>query len=138
MKYFVISFFALIVGFASCDRPYVDDCETWDGDGCISIKPDTGLLIVRLTINNENQQVLVKVYDGKIEDENEVLKVNTIEALLHLYLPVNRFYTVTASYKSGDRSIIAVDGDEIELKHYNICSEDCYVLKDGKVNVRLK
>ena len=127
-----------MIAFAACDKPSVEDCENWDGEGCLAYKPDSGLLIVKLTINKENQNVRVKVFEGKLEEENEILKINTQEALLHLYLPVNKYYTVTASYKDGDKSILAVDGDEIVVKEYVVCGEDCFVLKDGGVNVRLR
>jgi hypothetical protein len=123
--------------FASCDNVFVD-CENYDYSDCDQVEPADGELKVELTINNENQSVPVVIYKGNFEDRDTILDTLISENQLRYYLPVDRSYSVAATYFSGNKTIVAVDGDRMEKKSRKVCSATCWRVKGNNLDVRLK
>ncbi len=119
-------------------------CENTGGLGvncseCYSPEPDSADLLVYLTINTANPYVPIKIYRGKVE-ENQLDWVDTVYSKEYrLYSAVNQYYSIEATYKDGTKRIIAVDGDKISTSLVSdICDNDCWILKGGVLDVRLK
>lgn len=105
---------------------------------CYGYEPDSASLIVRLTINAENDSVPLTFYKGAFEEGNiDWLDTATTDEL-YLNSEINSEYTVVATYRSGDKTIKAIDGDKMHL--YNAadeCGSPCYIVKGGIFDVRL-
>lgn len=134
MKYILI---ILVLFFSAC-KDSSEDCTDTDYSSCNTTEPTEGELKVVLTINAENPAVPLFIYKGKIE-AGELLSVDTAESSFYsVILPVNEYYSVAAKYKSGSRTIYAVDGDKIKRKSSVMCDSTCWRVIDAKVNVKLK
>ena len=134
MKYI---FIILVLFFCSC-KDQNNDCTDSDYAGCNTTKPTDGELKAEITINTENPTVPIYIYKGKIE-KGELQKTDTAKTSVYkINLPVNEYYTVAAKYKSGGKTIFAVDGDRIRRKSSRMCDSTCWSVVNAKVNLKLK
>ena len=105
---------------------------------CYGYEPDSASLIVYLTINAENDSVPLTFYKGAYEEGIvDWLDTATTEEL-YLKSEINAEYTVVATYRSGNKTIKAIDGDKMHL--YNAadeCGTPCYIVKGGIFDVTL-
>lgn len=125
----------------SCNNGFNDsdvDCSTYDYSDCITSEPYDGRMYVKLTINTENTKVPIAIYKGKLEDNDLFLKDTAIDEYYDTLLPIDNYYSITASYLKDGKTVIAVDGDKITKSHSNICDSVCWSVNTGSVNVRLK
>ncbi len=110
-----------------------------DCDECYYNRPDSSDLVVNLTINSENPSVPLVFYKGKVEDGIIEWVDTATTSTLYLLSPVNKFYSVKAVYKSGEKKIIAIDGDKLKTRQVSgVCDRDCWVIYGGILDVRLK
>jgi len=121
----------------SCEEITTD--TSVDCGECYQEAPEWGDLKIEVTINEENEEVPVVIYKGRVEDSVvEWVDTATVEDY-RIDVPVNEYYSVTAKYRSGDMTITAIDGDKIKTKYItDECDEDCYVIRGGDMDVRLK
>jgi|SRR4030042_182280 hypothetical protein len=126
-----------IIGFSlSCDeyRGLTVDCSE-----CYSVEPDSGDLIIYLTIDNENPRIPLTVFKEKVDDEWIEYIDTAFSSPYYLYVKLNEYYSVKAKYNSGDRIIYAVDGDKIKTKFVTeTCEFDCWGITGGIINLELK
>ena len=135
------SLFACMIIFLSCNENTDTsgvDCSTYDYSDCNSIQPFEGNMHVKLTINDENPAVPITIYTGKLEDGVIFLRDTITESIYDTLLPVDNFYTVAAKYNKGPSTIIAIDGDKISASNTVTCDSNCWNVKPGSVNVKLK
>ena len=129
----------LLIGFIAisfqCDKIELHvDCSD-----CYQIEPEWGDLFVKLTINDENDFVPLVIYRGNIENDDIEYIDTAYYKEYYLQVPLNKYYSVMAEYISGQDTICAVDGDKIRTKkNYDDCDEECYIVKGGIIDVRLK
>ncbi len=137
---FYIFLLLLIIILFSCERDTKFSLfDKFDCSECYQIKPDSADLTVKITINNENPRVPLVIYKGKIEDQVIDYIDTAINSDYYLWVKVDEYYSVEAKYKSGNKTIIAVDGDKIKAKkNSSECDETCYWIKGGYINVRLR
>jgi hypothetical protein len=127
----------LILGgnFTACET------EDWilevDCNDCFSFRPDTAKLIVYLTINQENDSVPLTFYKGDSNGEIDWQDTaTTSEFYLDAEVGIN--YTVRAEYRSGSKTVVAFDSDEMTLKESgNQCGYPCYIIRGGIFEIRL-
>jgi len=119
-------------------------CETenWlltvNCDDCYGTVPDSANLIVHLTINAENDSVPLTFYKGDYEDGVIDWQDTATTEDLFLYSEVGQVYTVKATYKSGDQSIIAFDSDIMTIYDgATDCGSPCYIVKGGIYELQL-
>lgn len=144
MKYVHLLLFVML-SLSSCEwiidsiiNGEEDTCDEYSYSDCETEKPLTAPLKIDLTINEENPKIPLVVLDGKLEDSDTLL-LDTAQTEYHeIEVDPDRFYTVTARYKSGNKTIIAVDGDKINLQSYTHCDSTCWELRGGHINLRLK
>ncbi len=116
--------------------------EDWmlsiDCADCYGYAPDSADLIIKLTINAENDSIPLTFYLGDYEDGVIDWQDTATSEEFYLYSKMNSSYTVRATYHSGDKLIEAYDADDMEL--YNAaeeCGSPCYIVKGGIFDVRL-
>lgn len=131
-----LSGICFIVLFDTCEtsRGLIVDC-----DECYFNEPDSGDLIVYVTINGENTKVPLIIYKDQVDDERIEYVDTAIASPYYLWVELNEYYSVKAKYHSGDRTIYAVDGDKIKSRFVTeTCEYDCYTVTGGIINVKLK
>jgi hypothetical protein len=129
----IFCFFGL---FTSCEknRGIIVDC-----DECYYNEPDSGDLIVYLTINSENPGIPLTIYKDQVDDEWIEYIDTAFSSPYYLYVALDEFYSVKAEYNSGNRIIYAVDGDKIKSKFMTeACEFDCWIISGGVIDVELK
>lgn len=131
--FFIIAFLIVF----SCDTQIFNfniNCED-----CYTSKPDSADLIVNITINEENKSVPLKFFRGKVE-EGIIEWIDTAyTSTLYLYSPIDEFYSIKAFYKKDGKTIIAIDGDKMKTSLVtDVCETDCWIIKGGILDVRLK
>jgi hypothetical protein len=135
---FLFCLFFFFIAFSCKEISSSSDCENPDYSDCNTNKPVSGQLNIKLTINSENSSVPLVIYTGKIEDNNLYDTVTVTSGSYSTSVDIDHFYSVTATYKSGNKTIIAVDGDDVKSKSNTNCDSTCYSVQDGSIDVRLK
>ena len=85
-----------------------------DTDNCPS-GPYYGDLKVKLTINDENPEVLVVVFEGNYERGDTIFSELVTTSSVTYEMEGDRFYSATAVYMRGPREIWAIDGKEMTV-----------------------
>jgi hypothetical protein len=136
----IFQFLLIILFAASCTENYSSssDCEDPDYSNCDTYQPKYGQLIIKVDMNSENPAVPIAVYVGKIEDNSLYLLDTATSELYSISVDLDYYYSVKASYKSGNKTIIAIDGDDVKSKSYINCDSTCYSVHNGTADVRLK
>lgn len=137
IKLMAVALLILVSGkFTACEP------EDWmlsvDCGDCYDYAPDSADLIIKLTINAENDSVPLTFYLGDYEDGVIDWQDTATTEEFYLYSKINSSYTVRATYKSGNRLIEAFDADDMEL--YNAgaeCGSPCYIVKGGIFDLQL-
>lgn len=133
----MIIFMIGILLILGCERQPPKD-PGFDCTYCYQDKPDWGPLEIKVTINDENPYVPITIYIGNIEDNNIEYIDTAYSSVYWVDVPIDKYYSVTAEYKSGDKTIIAVDGDKFKLKkNIKDCDEECYYYSGGFFDNRL-
>ena len=134
----IITFGCLLLAgqFTGCepeDLNFSIDCNQ-----CYDYQPDSAKLIVYVTINPENDSVPLTFYRGPYEDGNIDWQDTATEAEFLLFSEMDREYTVRATYRSGEKTIIAFDQDKMHLSdNGEDCGYPCYIVKGGIFDVTL-
>jgi hypothetical protein len=115
-----------------------EDSYIYVGD-CFTDRPDEAEIEINLTINDDNTKVPINIFYGTIESDS-IIYVDTCQVdKVHVWLPVEHYYTVVAKYSSGSKIIKAVDGHKLRVvKSTQEDGSDCFQVKGDKLNVRLK
>lgn len=137
IKLLAMALLILVSGkFTACEP------EDWmlsvDCGDCYDYAPDSADLIIKLTINAENDSVPLTFYLGDYEEGVIDWQDTATTEEFYLYSKINSSYTVRATYKSGNRLIEAFDADDMEL--YNAgaeCGSPCYIVKGGIFDLQL-
>jgi hypothetical protein len=116
--------------------------EDWmlsiDCGDCYGYALDSADLIIKLTINAENDSVPLTFYLGDYEEGVIDWQDTATSEEFYLYSKINSSYTVRATYRSGDKLIEAFDADDMELYNANEeCGSPCYIVKGGIFDVSL-
>lgn len=138
----MIRFFSLVLFFScffilsSCKSKY-EECTEEDYNNCNTHRPETGLVEIQVTINEENPLVTVQIYEGNFED-GKLLRENTSKIRYRIeYMDAEKTYSFTATYKKGNDTIRAVDGGTIEVSSYQACEYKCYEVKNLYIDLTL-
>ena len=105
---------------------------------CYGSSPDSANLIVYITINQQNDSVPLVFYRGSYED-GEVDWVDTATSEeFYLYSEIDMEYTVVATYRSGQQTVLAFDKDKMHIYDADEeCGSPCYIVKGGIFDLRL-
>lgn len=110
-----------------------------DCNECYFPEPDSADITVYVTIDENIDRVPLVIYKGKA-DARKVEYIDTAYAeTYYLYVKTNEYYSAEATYELEDKKVIAGDGDKLVTRHItDICSEECYVIRNGIMNVQVK
>ena len=121
----------------SCGEDYIYD--TADCADCLSFEPNYADLYIKVSLDNENKRIPVLILIGKLESHDTLIADTISTETGYIMVPLDQYYTVVATYQSGNTIIKAVDGDEIKKNNIsNICGDVCWVIKGGYINVTRK
>lgn len=130
--------FVFILFFAFSCRSKYEDCTDQDYANCNTEIPQTGILSIRLTINEENPAVPISLYEGNFED-GRLIRLDTVRVGRYNYsLLPDKDYSVTATYQEGGNTIVAVSGGRINLIRYRMCELQCYDVDEPVLDLRLR
>jgi len=128
----LFTLFCLLTILLACDDEcYIDDCEP---------RPEFGIFKIKVNYNNQNSFVPITIYRGQYEDQ-EIFLRDTLygQEVVEYDLPVDQYYSATATYQKNNNVITALDGGRISVsKDRNDCSGYCYTVNDAGVNLKLK
>jgi hypothetical protein len=119
-------------------------CETEDWmlqvncEDCYEYVPDSANLIIYVTIDAENESVPLTFYRGNYEEGEIDWQDTAVTREFYLYSKLEKYYTVRATYRSGNKTIEAFDGDKMTIYNANDeCGAPCYIVKGGIFDLRL-
>jgi hypothetical protein len=128
----------LFTAFISCNP---EEWQTVDCSECYTVKPEFAEINVKLSISNLNPAVVIRVYSGRFEEEKLILSDTTINETWTAILPVDEYYSITATYKSQNNyfNVTAIDGGMVRTQRIRgTCDDPCWVTKGNNFNVKLK
>lgn len=133
----LILILTVLAGLTSCHEYYYD--SGYPCDFCYPGEQTEGVLTIQLSPNDENAKIPIVIYINEI-DNNEIEYIDTTsETNYEIWVPIDNYYSVTAEYKVGSKTITAVDKTRVYMrKNTSDCDEDCWIVFDGTVDVRLK
>lgn len=135
----ILFIFQVLIVAPACERDVPTKLGTVDCAECYQPKPDWGRLNATLTINAENSFVPLVVYIGNIEDNNIEWIDTSYSTNYWVEVPVDKYYSISAEYKSGDKTIFAVDGDDFKVKYTDSdCDLPCYYFTGGYYDLQLR
>jgi hypothetical protein len=135
---FILIVFLLILGgsYRGCETE--DVVIGIDCNDCYGYVPDSADLIIYLTIDGMNPRVPIIVYHGRLEEGHVDWMDTATTAEYHLYSALDVYYTVEVTYRSGDKTILAYDGDRMySYDAGDQCGAPCYIIKGGIFDNRL-
>jgi len=129
----VVSVFTAITGCDSISLSPVDCSE------CYTDKPKYGEIEVILTINNENPEVFITLYEEEFNEANAIYTGVIQTSTTRLTLRTNKEYVVKAEYLKDGRSYHVINRAKLKTKRdYETCSDPCYYIIDKSVDLRIK
>jgi hypothetical protein len=121
----------------ACNKYALVDCETYDYDDCRTYPYLSGQLEVRVNFPEGIRQVPIVILRGQYPTA-DTMRMDTLFSETRTFTVEFDHYTVQAEYKMPERLIYAIDGAEISQRSYDVCDSVCWVVKDGKTDLRLK
>lgn len=125
MKQLVLLMLSLaLLGAISCTD---DDCSCPSGPYYANLK-------VKLTINEENPEVLLTIFEGNFESGDTLISEVIDEDKVFYEMEAGRYYSAVVVYVDGAREITAIDGRKMRT------SEDdcgCEYGENMTLNLRL-
>ena len=136
LKFFTVLVALALMGLDGC-YDEEEDCNRrpiWKS--CYSTEPIDGILSVEVTINDENQHVVINIYEDDIEDNLLIITDTLTGENVDYHLPVGS-YSGSAKYVVGIDTILAIDGDKIDTEFEEYCYEECWDVNNAELNLTL-
>ena len=134
MKFYAFFILNTLLLIACKGRPCPDDLNK-----CVlSQKPDSVLVNVDLTINDENPSVRYEIFRSRYEgnNDNRVFVGESFNPQTSVLLPP-RYYTVKAIYNRGEDTVWVFNRGNSRVFTYD-CDFGCYDFKEADIDVRLR
>jgi hypothetical protein len=125
--------FIILVVFFSCEKPVTGIIKCSE---CTSDEPVTAKLNIKL--DKLPTFTTVNIYEGYLEDSVLFESFSTLSATITHNVPINKLYTITATYSSDAKYIVINSVTPRVLYDEVSCDEPCYYVYDRKVDLRLK
>ena len=125
--------FSMLTLFFSCEKSgqVIIICSE-----CQSSEPVTAELKISL---ESNQGITVNIYEGNLEDSVLYESAYTESRIIYRTVPLNRKYTLTATYYDRGNCYVAVNSAIPRVKYdADFCEDTCYYVYNNNVNLRLK
>jgi hypothetical protein len=125
----------IIIFFFSCeDQGLIVKCPD-----CRTDEPKQTDLEIKLDSETFGTPVLIKVYEGNLEDSVLYSSINVSASSTTISVTMNKKYTVTATYHLNDNYYTAVDSATPRVRfEKDLCDNPCYFVYDRTIDLRLK
>jgi hypothetical protein len=133
---FHLLFLIILITVFSCeDSEYATNCDECRGD-----EPVEAVLSAKLDENYYSGGIIIKIYEGKISDNVLYDSVRVFSSKKYeKRVPLNKQYTVTATYMVDGKSYTATDSTTPKVKYTEtLCTEPCYFVYNRKLNLTRK
>ena len=129
---FILSVFLMCL---SCDEKIIlVKCAD-----CTEEEPVEANLEVKLDVYQSLASRTINIYEGDIEDNILLGTFFSSDDIWRHSVPLNKKYTLTATYKIGEITYVAVDSATPRVRYEKEqCENPCYVVYDKTVNLRIK
>ena len=111
---------------------------------CTVNEPYDVTIKCRIDVNTQNS-TLVQLWEGKLEDNILVDSTRIFltagwqpDWIYNKTVPLNKHYTITATYIIDNKTYVAVGSVSPKIKHIDKCDEPCYYVYGNEVNLQLK
>jgi hypothetical protein len=127
IKLRIILVVLLILPAAGCKKmmPVPDDCGSYNYNDCNTTEPDVTEAKLTFSITSRTPYVPFIIYKGNVESGKPVFYDTAFNTDVYYYLEFGK-YSVKAEYKTDDKTIYVIDGDEAEKWSNNICDSVCW------------
>ncbi|HUV00014.1 MAG TPA: hypothetical protein VMW32_03520 [Bacteroidales bacterium] len=130
-----VFFLVIIVLLFSCEElgTLIVNCSD-----CITVEPLNAKM--EIMINSGNHcPVYLNIYEGDIGDSVLYSSFVTCASETMKMVPLNKKYTVSATYYINGVKYISVDSTTPRVKFEEVqCKEPCYYIYNRRINLRLK
>ncbi len=120
-----------------CKSKY-EDCTEEDYNNCNPSRPSVGEAEILVTINDENPEVTLALFEGDFEDGNLVWEKELNYEQHTELLKVEKYYSFVVTYQKDQQTIVAVDGGAVGVERYTMCEYTCYEVKPLSIDCALK
>ena len=104
---------------------------------CLTNKPETALLEIRT--EKTGNEILINIYEGNVEDNILYESFLTISSNIQRSVPINKRFTLTATYSYEGNNYITVNSVMPRVKYAeDQCEDPCYFVYDKVVDLKLK
>lgn len=120
---------------SSCEDTIIYDCED-----CNEEEPsDCDLSIKLSTVYSATDTYRLTIYLGKVEDDMVIYdQVERLQSF-KIRVPLNSEYTVKVVYKKDEKFYISINSIFPRVEYLeDYCEVPCYIIKDDKVDMRIK
>jgi hypothetical protein len=105
---------------------------------CVAEEPLEAELDMKLD-SKSNNNIEINIYEGELSDKIIFANFRTSGNSTSFKVPLNKKFTVTATYYVGQNTYIVVDTAFPRVKYdKRSCDNPCYYVYNRKVNLRLK
>ena len=121
--------------FFSCDKLglYNVNCS-----GCTVEEPTKADLEIKLSLTGDNLKV-INVYEGNLEDSILFATIRSAGTNSTYQVPLNKIFTLTATYNVLGKEYIAVDSAYPRVKYdKSSCQDPCYFVYNNVVDLKLR
>lgn len=126
--------FITMVLFFSCEDPGAIIIKCSD---CLSEEPVNASLTIKL--EHVDYEVFVNIYQGNLEDSILYLSFATSADVASRKVPLNKKYTLTASYyERGNNYVVVNSVTPRVLYDEDDCEVPCYFVYSNDIDLRLK
>ncbi len=123
----------MVFSFSCEDQTFIITCSD-----CTADEPVTAELYADLD-PEYFYGALVQIWEGNLEDSILNESFTSFSKVFTRDVPLNRKYTITATYYVKDDKYIAVDSATPRVKYdKSQCDNPCYYIYDRKCNLKLK
>jgi hypothetical protein len=128
--------FVLMVSLtlASCTDSENKGYAPW---GCKRVPPETGFVVLRVTISDAQSQVPVTVYKGDYEENVVVLRDTLDTSQKELEMSVAIEYTFLASYFRGADTLSVLGSATLDVESDEYADATCYYVETDHIDLRL-
>lgn len=104
--------------------------------GCKRVAPETGFVVLRVTISDVQPQVPVTVYKGAYEDNAVVLRDTLDTQQKELEMPVEVEYSFLASYFRGADTLSVLAAATLDVESDEYADATCYYVSTDHIDLR--
>jgi hypothetical protein len=106
---------------------------------CLKEEPSEAGLELKLEEGPNYAITVVNIWEGNLEDSILYKSFDTFSSKRTIKVPVNKKFTVTASYGINGIRYVAVNSTTLRTKYdKESCEEPCYFVFGRKLDLRLK